>query len=202
MHNVFTYWPQCYRSRGQANEAAIAGVRLVDGVGVVVAELVDDLRYPVVVLRLEGIANETLELKCAAFALVVELIIKRFGNVGVHSDSVRRLPLHGAATDSLWSTRGGRRIRERPLAGAVVVASALHASSPAMRGLTSTYRCEPSLPPTRQVLSPRPTTAAGQRRSHTQLFSRARFLDSKNHVEPDLRHDAQSYRIYTQPSPS
>jgi hypothetical protein len=124
MHNVFTYWPQCYRSRGQTNEAAIAGVRLVDGVGVVVAELVDDLRYPVVVLRLESIANETLELECAAFALVVELIVKRFGDVGVHSDSVRRLPLHGAATESWWSTRGGRWIREWPLAGAVVVASA------------------------------------------------------------------------------
>jgi len=96
----YTHGSQRYRSCGKTNEASVAGVRLVDGVCVVVAELVDDLGYPVVVLRDECISNEALELECAAFALVVELIVKRFGDVGVHIDRVRRLPLHAAAMGS------------------------------------------------------------------------------------------------------
>lgn len=107
--NYFTYRPQCYRSRGQANEAPIAGVRLVNGVCIVVAELVDNLRYPVVVLRLEGIANEALKLQGAALALVIELIVECFGNVGVHIDSARRMPLHvaamGASSPEAWTGR-------------------------------------------------------------------------------------------------
>lgn len=73
---------------------------LVDGICIVVAELVYNLGYPVVVLRDECISNEALELECAAFALVIELIVKRFGDVGVHNDRVRQQPLHGAATGS------------------------------------------------------------------------------------------------------
>lgn len=72
----------------------------MDSVCVVVAELVDDLGYPVVVLRLKRLSNEALELECAAFALVVELIVKRFRDVGVHIDRLRPLPLHAAATGS------------------------------------------------------------------------------------------------------
>ena len=63
----------------------------------------------------------------------------------------------------------------------------VHASSPAMRGLTSTYRCKNH--PCRQHGST-PTTGGTATVVHT-TFSRARLLDSKNHVEPDLRHDAQ-----------
>ena len=68
-------------------------MRLVDGVCIVVAEFVHNPGYPVVVLRMECISNQALELECAAFALVVELIVKRLGDVGVHRDRMRRLPL-------------------------------------------------------------------------------------------------------------
>lgn len=176
-------------------------MRLVDCVGVVVAELVDDLRYPVVVLRLEGIANETFELECAAFALVVELIAKRFGDVGVHSDSVRQLPLHGAAMDSLWSTRGGRRVREWPLAGAVVVASAcmLRQSSHAGTDVDVPLQ-EPSLPPTRQVQGQQPLRDSDGR-THN-FVEGANFGKQEPHLSLICAMTPKSYRIYTQPSPS
>ena len=74
---------------------------------IVVAELVDNLGYSIVVLRLECFSNEALELECAAFAPVIELVVKRFRNVGVHVDRVRLLPLHVAATGSS-STRAQR----------------------------------------------------------------------------------------------
>jgi hypothetical protein len=67
----------------------------------VVAEFVHNLGYSFVILRDECISNKALELESAAFALVIELIVKRFGDVGVHIDNVRRLPLHGAAMGSL-----------------------------------------------------------------------------------------------------
>lgn len=52
---------QCYRRRGQADEPAIPGVRLVDRVGVVVAELVDDLGDAVMVVFGEGVADDGFE---------------------------------------------------------------------------------------------------------------------------------------------
>ena len=79
-----TYRPQGYRGGGQADEAAVAGVRVVDGISVLVAELVHDFCYPVMVLGDEGIADEAFELEGAALALVVELIVERFSDVGVH----------------------------------------------------------------------------------------------------------------------
>jgi hypothetical protein len=57
---------------------------LVDGVCVVVAELVHNPGYPIVVLCREGIPNQPLELECSALALVVELVAERFSNIGVH----------------------------------------------------------------------------------------------------------------------
>lgn len=167
-------------------------MRLVDGVGVVVAELVYDLCYPVVVLRLEGIANETLELECAAFALVVELIVKRFRNVGVHSDSVRQLPLHGAATDSLWSTRGGRRVvngrwQVRLLSRRRACFKSSHAGT------------DVDVHPCRQHGS-RPTTTAGQQRSHTQLLRGRDFCIARTTLSLICAMTPKSYRIYTQPS--
>jgi Ran GTPase-activating protein (RanGAP) involved in mRNA processing and transport len=67
---------------------------LVDSVCVVVAELVHNLRDLAVVLRGECIANEALELECAALALVVDLVAERFSDVGVHVDEVYRKRLH------------------------------------------------------------------------------------------------------------
>lgn len=72
----------------------------MDSICVVVTELMHNLGDPVVVVRLECFADESLELECAALALVVELIIKRFGNIGVHIDRMRRRPLQGAAIRS------------------------------------------------------------------------------------------------------
>jgi hypothetical protein len=103
------YRSQCYRGRGQPNEPAISGVGLVDSVRIVVAELVHNLRYSVVVLRLQGFANKGLELEGAALALIVELVVERFGDVGVHSDRGRQRPLHVAATGaSSCERRAGR----------------------------------------------------------------------------------------------
>lgn len=96
----YTHRSQCYRGGGKTDEAAIAGVGLVDGIGIVVAEFVDDLGYPVVVLRCECISYEALELECTAFALVVELIVKRLCDIGIHVDRLRQPPLHVAAMGS------------------------------------------------------------------------------------------------------
>ncbi len=73
-------------------------MRLVDSICVMVAELVHNLGYPIVILRVKCIADEAFEFKGAAFALVVELIVKRFGDIWVHFEKVWRLPLHVAAT--------------------------------------------------------------------------------------------------------
>lgn len=112
-----SYRSQRYRGRGQPNEPSIPGVGLVDGVRIVVAELVHNLGYSVVVLRLEGLANKGLELERAALALVVELVVERFGDVGVHNDRGRQRPLHVAATGTSSCERrggqGGRRGRGR-----------------------------------------------------------------------------------------
>ena len=104
---VDTHRSQCYRGGSKTDEASIAGVRLMDRVRIVVAEFVNNLGYPVVVLRLKRLSNEALELECAAFALVIELIVKRFRDVRVHVDILRRLPLHVAATGSSWCEAGG-----------------------------------------------------------------------------------------------
>jgi len=44
------YRSQCYRSGCQPYKTAIPGVWVVDGIRILVAELMDNLRYPVVVL--------------------------------------------------------------------------------------------------------------------------------------------------------
>jgi hypothetical protein len=79
-----TYRSQSYRGCRQSDEPAISGVGVVDGVCVFVAELVHNAGYPVVVLRIQCIPNEGLKLEGTALALVVQLIVERFSNVGVH----------------------------------------------------------------------------------------------------------------------
>lgn len=59
-------------------------MRLVDGVCVLVAELVHDPGDPVVVLRVQGIPDEAFEFEGSTLALVVELIIERLSDVWVH----------------------------------------------------------------------------------------------------------------------
>jgi hypothetical protein len=93
-----SYRSQRDRGRGQSYEPAVARVRLVDGVGVLVAELVHDAGDALVVLRVEGIPDEALELEGAAFALVVELVVERLSDVRVHvGGSVCEQTLHGDA---------------------------------------------------------------------------------------------------------
>lgn len=73
-------------------------MRLVDSVGVIMAELMDDLGYPVVVLGSKCIADETFELEGSALSLVVELVVECFGDVDVHGGKAACMPaLHGAA---------------------------------------------------------------------------------------------------------
>jgi hypothetical protein len=63
-------------------------VGVVDGVCVLVAELVHNPGDPIVVLRIQCIPDEGLELEGTALALVVQLIVERFSNVGVHGEVV------------------------------------------------------------------------------------------------------------------
>lgn len=107
----YPYRSQCYRGCGQTDKPSVAGVGLVDGVGIVMAELVHDFGYPVVVLRVQCVADEAFKLECAALALVVELVAERLGDVGVHVDRARRRPLHVAATGA--SSCEGRAARSR-----------------------------------------------------------------------------------------
>jgi hypothetical protein len=79
-------------------------VRLVDGVGILVAELVHDAGDALVVLRVEGIPDEALELEGAAFALVVELVVERLSDVRVHVGGVCKNRLYMAMP------RGYRRL--------------------------------------------------------------------------------------------
>lgn len=66
-------------------------MRLVHSVGILVAELQHDLLDFGVVLGLQRFADEGLELKGTAFTLVVELVVQRFRDVGVHAGvAVRR----------------------------------------------------------------------------------------------------------------
>jgi len=59
-------------------------VWLVDGVRILVAELVHDLLDAVEVDGGERFADEAFQLEGPALALVVELVIEGLGDVGVH----------------------------------------------------------------------------------------------------------------------
>lgn len=61
-------------------------MRLVDGVCIFVTELMDDLLDSVVVAGGEGLSDQAFELEGAALALVVQLIVERFGDVGIHDE--------------------------------------------------------------------------------------------------------------------
>ena len=89
MNSGLYYGTERYRGCGKTNKTSITRMRLMDSVCIVMTELMHNFGYPVVVLHSKCISNEALELECAAFALVIELIVKRFGDVRVHSDIVR-----------------------------------------------------------------------------------------------------------------
>lgn len=78
------YRSQGYRGCCEPNKPSVAGVRLVDGVGVVLAELVHDPRDSLVVLRIEGAPDEGLELEGAALALVIDLVAEQPRDRSVH----------------------------------------------------------------------------------------------------------------------
>jgi len=107
-----TYRAQGDGGGGQADEAAVAGVGLVHGIGIVVAQLMDDAGDAGVVVGGEGIADQALELERAALALVVELVVQRLGDVGVHGAASAEEPggLYTAqrqASCMLWAGGGG-----------------------------------------------------------------------------------------------
>lgn len=110
-----THRTQSYGSGSEADEPTVPGVGLVNSVGIVVTELVDNLRYPAMVLGGQGIANQALELKGAALALVVELVVERLGDVDVHGDggTADRPTLHGSARSRSHhgSGKSGRQSR-------------------------------------------------------------------------------------------
>jgi hypothetical protein len=81
-----TYRPQGYRGSGQPDEAAIAGVRVMDGVGIFMAELVHNLLDAVKVSHGQGLSDQRLELESTAFAPVVQLVAERLGDINIHGE--------------------------------------------------------------------------------------------------------------------
>lgn len=81
-----TYRAQGYRRSSQPDQAAISGVGLVHGVGILVAELMDNSLDLVVVACGQTVPNQALELERAAFPLVVELVVECLCDVGIHAD--------------------------------------------------------------------------------------------------------------------
>ncbi len=55
------YWSQRDRRRRQSNQPAVARVRLVDGVSVIMTQLVDNLLDSIKVLREKAFPHQTLE---------------------------------------------------------------------------------------------------------------------------------------------
>lgn len=84
MVHACTHRAQSYRGGSKPNETAISGMRLVDGIGILVAELRDDTLDPVIVICLERFADQAFKLQSAAFPLVVELVVEGFCDIGVH----------------------------------------------------------------------------------------------------------------------
>lgn len=82
------FGPQGYRGSGQSYETTIASVGLVDGIGILMAQLMDDLCYPIMVLGGEGITDEAFEFECPALAPIVELVVEGFCDVGVHGEGL------------------------------------------------------------------------------------------------------------------
>lgn len=63
---------------------------LVNGVGVVMAELKYNVFDPGVVLRGQRVSDKSLEFQGTALALVVELVVQRFSDVDIHTGGRRR----------------------------------------------------------------------------------------------------------------
>ena len=83
-------------------------MRLMDGICILVAELVHNPGYSIVILGGECISYEGLKLKGAALALVVELIVESLGDVDVHGGvPVTQQLLHGVALQSSQSLQQG-----------------------------------------------------------------------------------------------
>lgn len=108
---AYTHRPQRYRGRSQPDESTVPGVRLVDRICILMAELGNDALYPIKVPGGERFANETFKLEGTALALVVELVVQSFRDVWVH-DAICRGFLHGGATARCyWSRRWDTGIR-------------------------------------------------------------------------------------------
>jgi hypothetical protein len=63
-------------------------MRVVNRICILIAELMHNLGYSVVVLCIEGAPYKSLELEGSALALVVELVIERFSDIGIHDGVV------------------------------------------------------------------------------------------------------------------
>jgi hypothetical protein len=93
---------------------------VVDRICILVAELMHDLGYSIVVLCIEGIPDQGLELEGSALALVIELIIQRFSDIGIHGGVVACveclhagaacLPHAGACSGYGEYVKGGQRV--------------------------------------------------------------------------------------------
>ena len=98
---VSTHRSKSYRGCCKPDEATIPSMRLVDGVRILMAELMHNLGYPVVVLGSKCISDEALELEGSALTLVVELVVEGFSDVDVHVEIGYRGSLHVAAGEGL-----------------------------------------------------------------------------------------------------
>jgi hypothetical protein len=106
-----THRSQGNRGCSKPDQPSIAGMRLVDSIGILLAELVHNTGYSVVVLCIQGMPDEALELECSALALVVELIVQRLGDVGVHGEGACAGRLHVNAAGP-WHTRARVQAKE------------------------------------------------------------------------------------------
>lgn len=68
-------------------------MRLMDGIGIFLTELTHDFLNLGVVLGGERVADEALKLEGAALALVIEFVVQRLGDVGIHADVAISQPL-------------------------------------------------------------------------------------------------------------
>lgn len=72
-------------------------MRLVNGVGVLVAQLVHYLLYLDMILSGEAIPYESFEFEGAAFAFVVELVVQRLRDIEVHCEVGQTLHVEACA---------------------------------------------------------------------------------------------------------
>lgn len=80
-----TYWAESNRGGSKADKTAVPRMGLMNCIRILVAELEHNLLDLCVVVGSERVPYEAFKLEGAALPLVVELVVERFGDIGIHS---------------------------------------------------------------------------------------------------------------------